>query len=186
MDMVAKLELAQSILGYQFQDPSLLWEALQAPGSGVPGFAGRRYTNEGNKPLAGIGDALLSLYVKDRARNYEQPVGTRNPASSSHGLVALTTARIPGVATESLKDAANNHRLAEICDANRITACIVGSPAQGGEVFPRTKGNTIEALLGAVYKDANDDMEPVKTVLFKLGIVTLVTLYTSLLVFVSR
>lgn len=165
MDMVAKLELAQSILGYQFQDPSLLWEALQAPGSGVPGFAGRRYTNEGNKPLAGIGDALLSLYVKDRARNYEQPVG---------------------VATESLKDAANNHRLAEICDANRITACIVGSPAQGGEVFPRTKGNTIEALLGAVYKDANDDMEPVKTVLFKLGIVTLVTLYTSLLVFVSR
>lgn len=75
MNMAAKLELAQDILGYEFNDPSLLWEALQAPGSGVLFSAGRRFTNEGNKPLAAIGDALLSLYIKDRARNNSQPIG---------------------------------------------------------------------------------------------------------------
>lgn len=75
MDMQAKLELAQNILGYQFNDPSLLWEALQASGSGVLFSAGRMFTNEGNKPLAGIGDALMSLYIKDQARNRHQPIG---------------------------------------------------------------------------------------------------------------
>lgn len=75
MEMQAKLELAQNILGYQFNDLSLLWEALQAPGSEVLFSAGRRFTNEGNKPLAAIGDALLSLYIKDRAHSHGQPIG---------------------------------------------------------------------------------------------------------------
>ncbi|KAH8743087.1 ribonuclease III domain-containing protein [Diaporthe sp. PMI_573] len=165
MDMVAKLELAQKILGYEFKDPSLLWEALQAPGSGVLFSAGRMYTNEGNKPLAGIGDILLSLYIKDRARNHRQPVG---------------------VATDNVKAAANNHRLAEICDANELTACINGNPAQQGAISPRTKGDTVEAVIGAVYKDGNNDMEPVKTILLNLGIIILVTLYTSLFFVLSK
>lgn len=75
MDMTEKLELAQTILGYEFNDPSLLWEALQAPGSGVLMSAGRMLTNEGNKPLAAIGDALLILYIKDRAHSHRQPIG---------------------------------------------------------------------------------------------------------------
>lgn len=75
MDMGAKLGLAERILGYEFKDSTLLWEALQAPGSGVLFCAGSVYTNEGHKPLAGIGDVLLSLFIKDHARDHHQPVG---------------------------------------------------------------------------------------------------------------
>ncbi|KAH8756008.1 ribonuclease III domain-containing protein [Diaporthe sp. PMI_573] len=157
MDKASKLELAQEILGYEFKDPSLLWEALQAPSSGVVSHAGRMYTNEGHKPLAGIGDTILSLYIKDRARNHRQTVG---------------------VATDNLKAMANNHRLTEICDANELTGYISGNPAQQGAVSPRIKSDTVEAVLGAIYKDGNDNMEPVKAVMLRLGII-LVTLYTS-------
>lgn len=157
MDKAPQLQFAQEILGYEFKDPSLLWEALRAPGSGVVSFAGRISTNEGHKPLAGIGDALMSLYVKDQARNQRQTVG---------------------VATDNLKAMANNCRLAEICDATELTGCISGNPAQQGAVSPRTKSDTIEAVLGAIYKDGNDDMEPVKVVMLRLGI-ALVTSFTS-------
>lgn len=50
----------ETIIGYQFTDPSKLWEALQAPGSPVSSINGRRIT-EGNKRLAMIGDSVLKL-----------------------------------------------------------------------------------------------------------------------------
>lgn len=66
--------------------------------------------------------------------------------------------------------AANNHRLAGVCDANGLTACINGNPAQQGAVPRRTKSDTVEAVVGAAFKDGNN-MEPVETILHNLGII---------------
>lgn len=55
--------LAQNILGHDFQDTSLLWEALQVAGSGiymVQGRNGQRLIPVGNKRLAVYGDAAIA------------------------------------------------------------------------------------------------------------------------------
>ena len=59
-----KLDAAQAAIGYQFTDTSLLWEALQAAGSGAS-IIGAMFVarGDGNKKLALIGDAVLKLVV---------------------------------------------------------------------------------------------------------------------------
>lgn len=52
----------QDIIGYNFTDPFILWEALQAAGSGNT-FAGNRRFPEGNKRLAVLGDTILQLVL---------------------------------------------------------------------------------------------------------------------------
>lgn len=55
-----RLKLAESIIGcYTFKDRTLLWEALQAAGSGVT-KAGSRVIDrhDGNKRLAVVGDMV--------------------------------------------------------------------------------------------------------------------------------
>ncbi|KAG8168498.1 hypothetical protein KVR01_001247 [Diaporthe batatas] len=170
MDKAAKLEFAQEILGYEFKDPSLLWEALQAPGSGVVSHAGHMYTNEGHKPLAGIEDTLLSLYIKNQARIRGQTIGKYHLGFAHMRLMYAAAKHITGVATNNLKAMANNHHLAEICDVNKLTRCINGNPAQQGTISPKTKSDTVKAVLGAIYKDANNDMAPIKAVMLRLGI----------------
>lgn len=55
----------QSIFGYQFKDPSLLWEALQYGGYGRQPINGRN-VNRGNQRLALVGDSILQ-YVLAKA-----------------------------------------------------------------------------------------------------------------------
>ena len=50
----------EDITGYHFEQSGLLWEALQAPGSGVTLIDGR-VIDEGNKRLALVGGAALKL-----------------------------------------------------------------------------------------------------------------------------
>lgn len=74
MDKTAKLELAQTIIGYRFEQIDLLWEALQAAGSGVPSLNGH-YLHEGNKPLAIVGDKLLGLHLAKIGRTRNERIG---------------------------------------------------------------------------------------------------------------
>jgi ribonuclease-3 len=50
------------VIKYTFNDKSILWEALQAPGSGVR-YAGAREIPDGNKRLALVGDAVLKFIM---------------------------------------------------------------------------------------------------------------------------
>ena len=50
------------IIGYTFADPIILWEALQAAGSGIT-WAGTRHFPDGNKRLAVLGDTILQLVL---------------------------------------------------------------------------------------------------------------------------
>ena len=57
-----KLNAAQAIVGYNFVDPSILWESLQAPGAPPIATNGRNFSN-GNKRLALLGDAVLKTVL---------------------------------------------------------------------------------------------------------------------------
>lgn len=52
----------ERIIGYSFTDPLILWEALQAAGSGVTSAGTRRFA-DGNKRLAVLGDTILELVL---------------------------------------------------------------------------------------------------------------------------
>lgn len=64
----------QEVTGYHFANPSLLWEALQAAGSGVLSIGGRA-VSEGNKRLALLGDAALKLGLLSDWYEKNQPRG---------------------------------------------------------------------------------------------------------------
>lgn len=74
MNRTNKLNAAEATLGHRFSNPDLLWEALQAAGSPNM-FVGGKYLREGNKSLAGVGNAVMSLILKTQARNEDMTVG---------------------------------------------------------------------------------------------------------------
>ena len=52
----------ENIINYNFNDPLILWEALQAAGS-TSRSAGTRRFPDGNKRLAVLGDTILKLVL---------------------------------------------------------------------------------------------------------------------------
>ena len=60
----SKIQGVENIIGYNFNDPLILWEALQPAGSGVIS-AGSRLFLDGNKRLAMLGDAVLHVALVD-------------------------------------------------------------------------------------------------------------------------
>ncbi|KAI9818400.1 MAG: hypothetical protein M1827_000458 [Pycnora praestabilis] len=126
------LQEAQRIIQYQFNDPLLLWEALQAAGSGVYRI-GNRHLFDGNKRLAILGDTVLKLVLVEHWYNGVEDRGR---------------------ASQVVSDVGSNVNLDRVGRANGIDACINKNPAQGRMVSPGTMTATIEAILGAVYLDS--------------------------------
>ena len=58
--MPAVIQSVESSINYHFNDSGILWEALQAAGSGSTYIDTRQFA-EGNKKLAFLGDAVLKL-----------------------------------------------------------------------------------------------------------------------------
>ncbi|RYP18044.1 hypothetical protein DL765_004160 [Monosporascus sp. GIB2] len=147
MDKATKLEAAQQAIGYRFNDPNLLWEALQASGSGVYYIDGRTVA-EGNKQLALVGDKVLALHLALIGRELGERVEQINDRISAR---------------------TRNVRLQEVCDDSGLTACIQNNPSQGWMVQPRTKTAAVEAVVAAAHCDGG--MPAARTVMLKLGIV---------------
>lgn len=55
-------QAVEVIISYDFKDPLILWEAIQAPGS-IGNYFGRRRLPDGNKRLALLGDSVLKLVL---------------------------------------------------------------------------------------------------------------------------
>ena len=56
------VQQCESVIGYQFADKDLCWEALQCIGSGVS-WAGHRHCPDGNRRLAIVGNAAINLIM---------------------------------------------------------------------------------------------------------------------------
>ncbi|KAI1757214.1 ribonuclease III domain-containing protein [Xylaria castorea] len=135
MDRASKIYMAQQILNYKFQNENLLWEALQAPGSNIAELDGRKLT-QGNKSLASIGDAIITLVIRCDCHRMDRNIGETS---------------------ESLQRLVNNYQLAFKCDETGLKACINNNQCQRGVVSPRTLADTLEAVIGAIYLDSDID-----------------------------
>ncbi|KAI8315524.1 Ribonuclease 3 [Colletotrichum sp. SAR11_59] len=171
---------AEEILGYDFKDPRWLWEALQAAGSPVA-RVGARSLREGNKQLAGLGNRIVSVVIVTMSVDDNISIGilSRKPLFKyrKKGRRPILTAETGNTNTR-VQMCANNERLARLCDAVGLTRCIVRNPSQQGVVSQRTKADTLEAVVGAVFKDGG--LDAAEEVIEHLGIIDLlVTLQTA-------
>ncbi|KAI0555164.1 ribonuclease III domain-containing protein [Xylaria curta] len=135
MGRARKIHTAQQILKYKFQDEDLLWEALQTPTSNVAVLNGRKLT-QGNKGLAGVGDAVITLVIKREYYSMDRNIGET---------------------TQSLNRLTNNCQFAFNCRETGLGVCINKNPSMHDFVSPRTLADTLEAVIGAVYLDGGID-----------------------------
>ncbi|KAF3317514.1 hypothetical protein TWF173_011162 [Orbilia oligospora] len=140
----------ENIIGYKFSNSDLLTEALEA--------SGRAYTHDteggadGNKRLALVGDAILTLIQLDQWYPSSDSRETANNARKKYtsNINLEKCAKRFGIKSEILLD--DTH-------------------ISQGKVPRVTSASTIEALLAAVWFDSNKDLEKVKQVALMLEIV---------------
>ncbi|KAI1734338.1 ribonuclease III domain-containing protein [Xylaria scruposa] len=134
MDRASKIHMAQQILNYKFQNEDLLWEALQTPAASITVLNGLKLT-QGNKGLAGVGDAVITLVIKRDFYRMDRRIGET---------------------TQNLNSLTNNRRFASKCRETGLEGCINDNQHRGF-VSSRTLADTLEAVIGAVYFDGGID-----------------------------
>ncbi|KAI4279892.1 MAG: hypothetical protein L6R35_006007 [Caloplaca aegaea] len=154
MSLTAKKERAvtgiQEIIGYTFNDPALVWEAVSAAGSFTSG--GNRHFADGNKRLAVLGDTVLQLAL---AEHWYDGTGARAKKAS-------------GVFDDIRQQVGSNVNLSIVGRTANIDGFVNLSGAQR-TIAPATMAVTVEAILGAVYLDSQG-IAAVKAVMEKLGL----------------
>ncbi|KAK8116891.1 uncharacterized protein PG998_005172 [Apiospora kogelbergensis] len=144
--VAAKLTMAQKIVGHVFRDAQLGVEALTAPGA-VRTLENGALSYDGNASLALLGDGILRVGV---------------------GLQSRRLCETKGLSSLRISRAANNGNLARVCDTSCLTDCIVLHESTQGFASDKMKGTTVEAVLGAVFLDA--DLEAALAVMRQLKI----------------
>ncbi|KAI8213938.1 hypothetical protein K4K52_003036 [Colletotrichum sp. SAR 10_76] len=139
---------AMTIIGYTFGDRDRLWEALQGKGSLVTQIGGRQ-VRDNNRKMAMVGDGVITLVIRKDAY-----IDDHLPKGHANNRVATL---------------ANNERLEALCDHSGLTRCINVSPLHGGVVSRDNKSATVEAIVGAVWLDA--DETAAERVMETLGII---------------
>ncbi|KAL8921519.1 MAG: hypothetical protein Q9208_005673 [Pyrenodesmia sp. 3 TL-2023] len=155
MPDLTKTYRCEETINYTFNDPLLLWEALQADGAISAALllgglgATPRYSQSGNRRLAIIGDSVLDLLLELKW----YPTWT--------SLRAYNTIRISTLSNAALQAVGNRNRLERY----------IGRPAGPdglGRVDQKTMSTTVEAIVGAAYLEGG--MDAAKTVVEALGI----------------
>ncbi|KAI4173984.1 MAG: hypothetical protein LQ346_008307 [Caloplaca aetnensis] len=136
----------QGIIGYVFNDPYLVVEAVTAAGSRTS--SGNRQFADGNKRLAVLGDTVLQLALAQDWYDGNEP---------------------RGAFTKILQRVGSNSNISRVGLANNLDAFVLLAGAQS-TISPGTMAATVEALIGAVYLDSND-MNTVKAVMQTLDLV---------------
>lgn len=138
---VAIMELLESVLGYTFQDPSLLSQALTHPSLG---YESQR-TLPDNQRLEFLGDAVLQLLLSEmlflRYNNADE------------GMLTKTRAML--VSTKALAQVARGIRLGHFLLIGR------GEEGHGGRERDSSLADALEAIAGAVFLDGG--MEAART-----------------------
>lgn len=131
--MTDNLKQLQTNIGYTFQNQELLRVALTHRSS-----LNEQGVKESNERLEFLGDAVLELVVTDFLY-HKRPV-------DSEGF--LTAARSAIVRTETLSQVARDLEIGSFLHMSK------GEAMGGGRENSSLLENTIEALIGAIYKDS--------------------------------
>jgi len=113
--MTLKVQQCETVIGYNFNDKHLCWEALQAAGSGVFYIRLRRVP-DGNKRLAIVGDIALNMALVPDWHASEAPKGFR----PSWTFLFNSTAKSSGQATGTTSAT----RLARITTSGELDSCM--------------------------------------------------------------
>lgn len=70
-----------------------------------------------------------------------------------------------GMISKVISAKASNAHLAEVGIDNALDQLVYTNPAQHGLVSPRTMATAVEAILGAVYVDSEEDLQVTRSVL---------------------
>ena len=163
--MLHKTGRVETIIGYSFTDPLILWEALQATGSGIYSAGNRRFP-EGNKRLSMLGNAVLKLVLVEdwygtlEVRGKLPFLATTVAPASDTGLGRLHDIAMHVVTTDNLDRIGRLYGLDDL---------VSRKPAQRGEISQETMAATVEAILGAVYLDGG--VHHASLVMHTLGLV---------------
>jgi len=131
------MELLESVLGYTFQDPRKLTEALT---HGSLGYELQRNQTD-NQRLEFLGDAVLQLSLSEML--------FLRLADADEGV--LTKARAQLVSTKALAQVARRLQLGGFLLMGR------GEEANGGRERESTLADALEAIAGAIYLDGGMD-----------------------------
>ncbi|KAL4923583.1 ribonuclease III domain-containing protein [Aspergillus undulatus] len=133
----------QNHFNLPFNDETLLLQALTAPGAlGATSI-------DGNKGLAHIGDSALELLLRDEG--FER--------GFSRGEIKVIVDEI-----------VSNKSLAKRGVALGLNRYIRNNPSQGHVVSEGTMANTMEAVVGAYFKDQGMDFQALRRVVEVLGL----------------
>lgn len=153
----------QGIIAYQFNDLSLLTEALQAPGV----YTGTRVTPDGHKRMALLGDTVMKLALLD---HWYGGGGSRGNSSPVRYLRLARAKLLLGTGDSLIQSQLSNSNLGIIGRQHGLEAHINNNPSQLGVVSDKTLATTVEAILGAVYLDCGKELENVKSVMRIFGL----------------
>ena len=163
--MLYKTRGVEDIIGYSFNDPLILWEALQAAGSGIRS-AGDRHFADGNKRLAMLGDAILKLVLVE---DWYGSLDVRGISPFLSTTVAPASDTGPERASDIVGRVGSNANLNRLGRLHSLDEFICRNPSQAGYISQNTMASTVEAILGAVYLDRGIDH--VSQVMQTLGLV---------------
>ncbi|PYH91187.1 ribonuclease III [Aspergillus ellipticus CBS 707.79] len=135
-----KMEITENIISYRFTDRLQLRQALQLADS---------IHQNGNKNLALLGDTVIKLVlVKEGLRRH------------------ATRGRISNILSEK----ASNAYLAQQGFSKGLAACVFNNKSQGNNIYAGPMASTLEAIVGAVFKDSNENIAAAKGVMDAMGI----------------
>ncbi|RMZ09610.1 hypothetical protein D0860_04154 [Hortaea werneckii] len=139
------ISLIQDLSGYRFRDENILLDAIDTTGLRV---------QQSNQRLALLGDSILKFIILDDW----YPTGTPKGAGNDH------VSRI-----------GSNANLAAAARLHGIEACVFTHPGHRGPVSQATLSTTVEAIIGAVYLDSENDLNAVRAFMKALGLTILGT-----------
>jgi len=149
MDWDPDIQSAQHIIGYEFRDKQRLREALRAA-INEERDNGEIYRDDGNRRLGVLGHKLIEATVLD---------------------VWFDTGTDRKNANRELSRISDNSFLANVARESRLSVCIARSPKQMSEIpAPAMLKYAVTAIIGAVYKDSNKNMDEVARVMRQLKI----------------
>lgn len=148
MSLLPERRSLERKLGYKFNDPALLLQALTHSSYAHEQPAGVTGNNE---RLEFLGDAVLELLTAEMLYRRKPAVGEGQ----------MTLERAAMVSTGALAEAARALGLGAHLRVGR------GVEKSGGRDLPSLLGNAVEAVLGAVYLDGG--LEPARKVFKKLS-----------------
>ena len=154
-----ELQVLEQKINYSFSNRTLLREALQTPS---------RVNEDGNKNLAMVGNAIIRLVIVNYGLKEKKTRGMRF-THNGYYFTNLRSRLWLGQISDMFTSKASNVSLCTQGFYLGIDEFVIKRTTQVG-VGSRAMATTMEAIIGAVYLDCNEQIQPCVDVLTALDL----------------